>query len=259
MFAHDRRSWRAPVIFTRWRGIVNLIENLPFRVDTPALLAAMRLKPGSRHEAELLDLVKQAEAIARPKAVFKLVFIEAKGPDTIAAEGIEFKSRVMRVNLDKLERFFAFVCTCGAELQHWADGYEDDMLKSYYADAINESVLRTAYGGLMNHLTQAYSLNNPSVMNPGSLGDWPISQQRPLFTLLGDVEGATGVQLKESFLMWPIKSVSGILFPAEESFASCQLCPRDACPNRRAPYDPDMFNRKYTAPVVAAETDLPIC
>ena len=238
---------------------MNIIDNLPYRIDTAALLSAMRLRPGSRHESELLDLVKHAEAIARPKAIFKLAFVESKGPDTVTTEGIEFKSRVLRVNLDKLERFFAFVCTCGVELQAWADGYADDMLKSYYADAINEAVLRTAYGGLMNHVTNAYSLVNPSVMNPGSLGDWPISQQRQLFTLLGDVETATGVQLKETFLMWPIKSVSGVLFPAEESFASCQLCPRDNCPNRRAPYDPDMFNRKYSTPVQAAETDLPLC
>jgi hypothetical protein len=238
---------------------VNIIENLPFRVDAAALLAAMRVRPGSRHEGELLALVKEAEAIARPKAAFKLAFIEGKGPDTIAAEGVEFKSRVMRVNLDKLERFFAYVCTCGVEVQGWAEQYADDLLKGFYADAINEAVLRSAYGGFITHLTNAYGLTNPSAMNPGSLGDWPISQQRQLFGLLGDVEGAIGVQLKESFLMWPIKTVSGILFPTEESFASCQLCPRDNCPNRRAPYDPEMFERKYRTPVEAAETDLPLC
>ena len=238
---------------------MNILNNLPFRVDTAQLLASMRVRPGTRHETELLDLVKQAEAIARPKAAFKLVFIEAKGPDTVTADGIEFKSRVLRVNLDKLERFFAYVCTSGVELQAWADGYANDLLMGFYADAINQAVLQSAFGGFMNHLAQSYSLVNPSVMNPGSLGDWPISQQRPLFTLLGDVEGAIGVHLKETYLMSPLKSVSGALFPAEESFASCQLCPRDACPNRRAPYDPELFDRKYRAPIEAAETELPLC
>jgi hypothetical protein len=41
--------------------------------------------------------------------------------------------------------------------------------------------------------------------------------------------------------------VSGILFPTEETFASCQLCPREDCPNRRAPYDAELFERKYKA------------
>jgi hypothetical protein len=238
---------------------VNVLDNLPYQIDVPALVEQMRVRPGSRHEAELLSLVKQAEGIALPKAVFKLVFIEGKGADTIQAEGIEFKSQVMRVHLDKLERFFAYVCTSGVELQAWADSYADDLLMGFYADAVNQAVLKSAFGGFVNHLANAYSLNNPSAMNPGSLGDWPITQQRPLFSLLGDVTGAIGVQLTETFLMVPTKSVSGILFPAEESFASCQLCPRDSCPNRRAPYDPELFERKFRAPVAQANTEVPLC
>ena len=147
----------------------------------------------------------------------------------------------------------------GVELQGWADSYADDMLAGFYADAINQAVLKSAFGGFINHLANAYSLTNPSAMNPGSLGDWPINQQRPLFDLLGDVEGTIGVHLKESFLMVPTKSVSGILFPTEESFASCQLCPRDNCPNRRAPYDPELFERKFRAPVVQSDTEVPLC
>ncbi len=238
---------------------MNVLENLPFQIDMPALLQAMRIRPGSRHEPEFLTFVGQAESIARPKAAFKLVFIEAKGPDTIAAEGVEFKSRVMRVHLDKLERFFAYVCTSGIELQAWADSFADDILRGFYADAINQAVLKSAFGSFVSHLANAYSLNNPSAMNPGSLGDWPLSQQRPLFNLLGDVEAAIGVHLKESFLMVPTKSVSGILFPAEESFASCQLCPRDRCPNRRAPYDPELFERKFRAPITQSDTEVPLC
>lgn len=238
---------------------MNLLENLPFQIDVPGLLEAMHIRPGSRHAPELLDLVAQAQDIARPRAVYKLVFIQAKGPDTITAEGIEFKSRVLRVNLDRLERFFAYVCTSGTELQGWADSYTDDILMGFYADAINQAVLKSAFGGFVGHLTGAYSLTNPSAMNPGSLGDWPISQQRPLFDLLGDVEGTIGVHLKESLLMVPTKSVSGILFPAEESFASCQLCPRDHCPNRRAPYDAALFERKYRTPVAQSDTEVPLC
>jgi hypothetical protein len=242
---------------------VNILENLPFEIDEPALLKAMHVRPSSRHESELIALVHEAQAIARPKGAFKMVFIQDKGPDTLRFEGpngpLQFTSRVMRVNLDKLERFFAYVCTAGVELQAWADQYAGDLLLSFYADAVNEAVLRSAFGGFMTHLSNTYSLANPSVMSPGSLADWPISQQRVLFELLGDVEGATGVQLKETYLMTPIKSVSGILFPTEESFASCQLCPRERCPSRRAPYEPELMERKYQAAVLLAETDLPIC
>ena len=45
-------------------------------------------------------------------------------------------------------------------------------------------------------------------MNPGSLADWPMREQRPLFGLLGDTDAAIGVELMESYLMRPTKSVS---------------------------------------------------
>jgi hypothetical protein len=68
-----------------------------------------------------------------------------------------------------------------------------------------------------------------------------------LFGLLGDVEAAVGVRLTESFLMLPNKTVSGLVFPTTTSFASCQLCPRAVCPNRRAPYDAELFAQKYAS------------
>jgi hypothetical protein len=81
-------------------------------------------------------------------------------------------------------------------------------------------------------------------MSPGSLADWPITQQEELFSIFGNVEDLIGVKLTESFLMVPLKSVSGIYFPTEIEFVSCQLCPREVCSGRRAPYDPDLA-KKY--------------
>jgi len=77
-------------------------------------------------------------------------------------------------------------------------------------------------------------------MAPGSLVDWPIEEQAPLFKLLGDVENSIGVKLTDSLLMLPAKSISGIYFPTEVSFFSCQLCPRQRCESRKAKYDPGL-------------------
>lgn len=78
-----------------------------------------------------------------------------------------------------------------------------------------------------------------------SLADWPLPEQRPVFSILGDVTEAIGVRLTDSFLMIPHKSVSGIQFSTVETFESCQLCGREVCPARRAPYDRDLYERKY--------------
>ena len=73
-------------------------------------------------------------------------------------------------------------------------------------------------------------------MGPGQL-DWPIEQQRELFSLLGHVKDSIGVALTESSMMVPRKSISGIIFPTEETFVTCQLCQRNKCPSRKAAFD----------------------
>jgi hypothetical protein len=219
-----------------------IIDPLAFSVDVPALCEKLRVR--NHRQEEIRSLVAEATAIARPKAMYKVAFIDAKGDDFIVADGVKFTSRVLRVNLDPLHRFFAFVGTAGRELAAWVASKEE-LLEHFYADALNEAVLHAAMTTFVGHLTERFQLSRTSAMNPGSLTDWPLREQRPLFGLLGDVKAAVGVELTDTLLMVPAKSVSGIVFVTEETFASCQLCPREGCPNRRTPYDAGLFERKF--------------
>jgi hypothetical protein len=221
-----------------------ILDPLSYRVETGSLLAALHVREGSRHADTVLRLADEAERLARPKAIYKIAYIETKGEDFVVAEGHTFTSRVLRVNLDGLHRFFPFVVTSGRELEAWAETQED-MITRFYSDAINQAVLQSAADTFRQRLCELYELTQVSAMNPGSLTDWPLREQRVLFALLGDVTAAIGVELTDSLLMVPTKSVSGILFPTQETFASCQLCPRVDCPNRRAPYVAGLFVRKY--------------
>ncbi len=79
-------------------------------------------------------------------------------------------------------------------------------------------------------------------MNPGSAeaGVWPLEEQRPLFDLFGGpqvVDRAIGVRLLPSIFMSPDMSTSGILFPSVTTYVNCQLCQREDCPSRKAPFD----------------------
>jgi len=58
------------------------------------------------------------------------------------------------------------------------------------------------------------------------------------------LEDLIGVTLTESMLMIPRKSISGIFFPTERMFFSCQLCPRENCPARESSYD-ETLKEKY--------------
>lgn len=210
-------------------------------------MARLHIRPGGPAETTLKELVQQAQAIARPKALYRLAYIDECGDDWVVLDGVKFKSRVMRVNLGDLQRVFAYVATCGVELAEWAQSVED-FLHRFWVDAIMEYALFGAMQALEADLVSRYLPGQLSAMNPGSLADWPLSEQQPLFELLREVKDVTGITLTDSMLMVPFKSVSGIFFATQETFASCQLCPRPVCPNRRAPYDPALFEAKYRQP-----------
>jgi hypothetical protein len=207
-------------------------------LDTAALLTRVHVAPDSEDAAAFTALVDQARAVARPKALYAEAFVEGRGDDTIRIADITFTSRMLRRKLAAIERVFPYVATCGHEMDDVALP-AGDVLVRFWWDAIKAELLAVARAHLLAHLTERFRLGQTARMSPGS-GDadvWPIEQQRLLFALLEGVTPFIGVILTESCLMIPNKSVSGLLFPTEEDFQTCQVCHRDPCPNRRASFD----------------------
>ncbi|ATW23913.1 vitamin B12 dependent-methionine synthase activation domain-containing protein [Candidatus Formimonas warabiya] len=220
------------------------VLNLSFEIDLDQLLHHLHIKPGSPHVEKVKRLVDEAASVAKPKAVYQVAYVDEKNDNDVVINGIKFTSRVLRVNLEEAYRVFPYVVTCGAELEEWSKKI-DDMFDSFCVDAIKEAVLRSARQNFTALIDQEYGLGHAANMNPGSLQDWPLREQKPLFQLLGNVKDLIGVELTDSFLMIPIKTVSGIRFPKEGTYENCQLCPREKCPGRKAPYDKDLYEEKF--------------
>ena len=83
-----------------------VLENVPFQIDTGQLYKNLRIKEGSELVAKLTPLVDKAQAIGRPKASYKVAFIESRGDDQIIIDGVMLTSRVLRVG-SKSEMGFA--------------------------------------------------------------------------------------------------------------------------------------------------------
>lgn len=219
--------------------------NIPFELDGPALMAGSRVMPDSDEAREFGEFLDLARTIGRPKAAFRECFVEARGDDTVTVDGVIFTSPTLRKNLDGVERVFPFVCTCGQEVaKAGAAAAAGDFIKGFWWDSIQARLLGAAIAHFQEHLTRRFALGKTAQMNPGS-GDaeiWPVSQQRELFGLLGDVRAAIGVELTHSGMMLPIKTVSGIRFPTEANFRSCQVCHRANCPNRTAEFDQEVWD-----------------
>ena len=156
----------------------------------------------------------------------------------------KIENLVLRVNTEKLNRVFPFVVTCGTELTEWAD-CSTDMLEIFFADEIKMAALGIAMAQLEKDIEARFNTGVLSQMNPGSLEDWSIYEQKKLFALLGGGVSRVGVDLLNSMVMYPDKSESGIFFEKEKQFSNCQLCPVDKCPSRSAPFDSGLYEREY--------------
>jgi len=216
--------------------MIKVLKNIPVELDDDKVFARLHINKEMQDVQDTKNLLDQVRSVINPKAVYTIGYIDSKREDGVTINGVDFSSRILRVNLDSVHRVFPYIVTCGKELDQLGEGL-DDFLMKYYLDEIKAMAVYSAGEYLKKHIMDTYQLKKVAMMNPGSLEDWPISQQRPLFSIFGDVEELIGMTLTDSFLMVPMKSASGIFFPTEKTFESCQLCPRENCPGRRAPYD----------------------
>jgi len=215
---------------------MNHILTVSFVLDAAALAQKMKIRESMMGEFE--GLVAQAAAVACPKVLWREAYVEALSGGTVTIDGVEFHSDAMRHNLAGIGRVFAYVATCGREVNGLPIAQNDYVL-SAWLHFIKLELLKFCLPALRGVIQQQFGMEQLSAMNPGS-GDedvWTIDQQTGLFSLFGDVESQVGVQLTESYLMAPDVSVSGILFAADRAYQNCQLCRREGCPNRSAPFD----------------------
>jgi len=216
-----------------------VLDDVEVQLTREDVLKAMKVRKTPDSLLTLVDdVLARCLAVARPKAMYRVYYVASRAESSISLGDETFNSKVLSQNLNGIQRVFPFVATCGVEVDTVELGGAD-MMTSYCAETVRMQLLLKARRRLDAHLKETYSLPQLSRMAPGSLPDWPLPEQVPLFRLLGDTADLVGVRLTDKHLMIPIKSVSGIAFPTEVRFESCQLCPRAVCEGRRAPYDPD--------------------
>jgi hypothetical protein len=222
---------------------VEILNPIPVEVDLRSVKRSAHVPEGE--EELLLSLMAAARSVLAAKAIYKVSYIDSRAEDAVVIEGVRFKSKVLRKHFEKVERVFPYVVTIGAGVED-LEKTSGDALGKYYLDLIGNAAVVKAREHVRSTLAKRYRLQGLSYLGPGQLKDWALEEQRPLFSLLGDVESTVGVTLTQSLLMLPRKSLSGIYFPTETTFFACQLCPREGCSSRKARYD-EKLAREYKA------------
>ncbi len=224
-----------------------ILDQIIFKPDFDAISAVLRLRKNSKDEKRLTDLLDQAVSIAKPKGAYAESFIDEIGNDYVIIDGVRLNGRLPPANLRNVRRVFPYLATCGTELEKWSAGIAG-FLESFWVDTIMMFALGSAIGEIDRHMEKHLNPGARSSMNPGSLEEWPIEEQAGLFRLLANSDSRIGVKLTESFIMSPLKSVSGIFFPSEHSYENCRLCRREKCPGRRALFDASLREGFFNEP-----------
>jgi hypothetical protein len=211
------------------------IDLIPVMLDPVEIAARLRFDPVRAGFESLDELIALAQGFIRPRAVYEVAYTGAKGEGTVEVAEVMFESPILSKNLDGANKVFPYIITVGPELERAASA-QGDLLKQYYLEEMANIALERSVDWLVGQLEARYGVTGLANMSPGSLEDWPIAEQAKLFSIFSDTEKTVGVRLTDSMLMLPRKSISGILFPSEEGFVACQLCERERCPGRKAPF-----------------------
>jgi len=133
---------------------------------------------------------------------------------TIIIENQQFHpDKIVVTQLKSAQQFAIFVCTAGNTITDFANEMMagGDIMLGYVLDTIGSVVADRTAAKIQQELENDPSIGPLKISDRFSPGycDWDVAEQHKLFSLLPP--GFCGVTLSTSALMWPVKSVSGII------------------------------------------------
>jgi hypothetical protein len=162
------------------------------------------------------ELLAQAEDKIKPAGGYVVfdAFQTNTARKSITVQGVEFfTNTIVTKHLEKSSAVALFVCTAGSEISRWAAAFNDvgQSIHAYIVDSIGSIAVEKAMDVVQARLESELRQSGLRITNRYSPGycNWDTAEQKKLFSLLP--EGFCGINLTDSMLMKPIKSISGII------------------------------------------------
>ncbi len=219
-------------------GSERIVLHIPTDFTAEEFAELCRIEKGTSAFEELEETLPLIRQYGAPKAIIKWAGVDRVEGDETTIEGVTFHSRVVADKLRGLHRVFLSVITAGDGLERSGAFAEDPFLNTY-----DGALLFHASKYVIGFMRENFGFDGSSMLNPGSLPDWPIANNFPLFDLIGNV-GEIGVSLNEAGYIKPWNSVSHIHFSGD-GYQNCSLCKREGCIGRRAKFDPAEYERIF--------------
>ena len=186
---------------------------------------------------------ERLDTLLEPRLHSRIAKIDNVGRGFVSIEGgTTFKSPKLSQALKGSDKIVCFVATVGSAIEDKIVGLMSAkrLSEAYVLDAMGSVAVENTVEQFYQHMEAKFAAENKSVtlrFSPGYC-DWPVTEQKKLFGLF-DSE-FTGVELLDSCLMQPRKSISGVfgLFHtvnphAPPLYNPCQDCNKKDCIARR--------------------------
>jgi hypothetical protein len=121
--------------------------------------------------------------------------------------------KIVLSQIKNSEKVAFFLCTAGPDIGEWSKKLmsEGEMIRGYVVDVVGSEVVETAMDKIQNLLKEEMINKGFYITNRYSPGycRWNISEQQKLFKFFP--ENFCGIRLSDTSLMYPVKSVSGVI------------------------------------------------
>jgi hypothetical protein len=178
----------------------------------------------------------------RPKVLFTTRKIQKIEGSTLTLEGdIKLKSAKLSKTLGKCDRITFFLATIGEQVDNVIKTSirKKKLSDAYIYDAIGSAAVEATVDDFQNRMDSKVKEKNQQTtlrFSPGYC-DWKINEQKKVFSVLEN--DLIDVDLNESYLMAPRKSVSGVFGIGSSKLVDkdetnpCRLCKMHTCVARR--------------------------
>jgi cobalamin-dependent methionine synthase I len=182
---------------------------------------------------------KRLYALIKPRLVYHTEKIRKNGKHSVQLEDeVAFKSLKLSSALDDSERVVCFVGTIGTAVEREINKLlsQNHLADAYILDAMGSVAVEDMVEQFQQGMEATCSENDKTVtlrFSPGYC-DWPLTEQKKLFSVCDSEK--IGVQLLDSCLMSPRKSISGVFGIAPQGsipYNPCLDCSKKNCEARR--------------------------
>ena len=219
-------------------GSERMVLRIPVEFTAERLAQLCRVSPDSAAFEVVEEALPLVNEYGRPGAVLRWADVERVEGDFTTVNGVTFESKVVADKLKDVPRVFLSVITAGTGLEESGEFGGDPFL-----DTLNGALLAHATGYAVAYMKDRFGYEGGSMLNPGSLPDWPIRNNFALFDMIGGAEDI-GVTLRENGYMRPWNTTSHIHFPGH-GYQNCSLCRKYDCIGRRAKFNREEYIRIF--------------